>query len=156
MRLINLLIIHCAATANGKQLGNASQTAAQIIDGWHANRGFHRSNPTINPDLKAIGYHYVIDCDGTVLTGRGEEEIGAHVQGYNANSLGICMVGTDAFTKSQWAALHDLIAQLSAKYPDSTIHGHNEYANKICPGFRVSDWLDGGFLPLSGHIVGGV
>ncbi|KNC93802.1 N-acetylmuramoyl-L-alanine amidase [Trabulsiella odontotermitis] len=151
-RFIDLIVIHCAASPDGHLLGNARETAAQVIDRWHAERGFHRAHPSINPELTAIGYHYVIDCDGTVLTGRGEEEIGAHVEGHNANSLGICMVGTRCFTAAQWLALHDLAARLQDNYRNATLHGHREYANKECPGFDVADWVTGGCVPLCGHL----
>lgn len=151
-RLINLIVIHCAATADGHQLGNAHETAAQVIDSWHAERGFHRAHPSVNPELKAIGYHYVIDCDGTLLTARGEEEIGAHVEGHNASSLGVCLVGTRSFTAAQWLTLHDLIAHLQDKYPDAELHGHREYANKECPGFDVAAWVAGNCVPLCGYL----
>ncbi|MBA4707598.1 hypothetical protein [Aquitalea aquatica] len=38
-RTINLIVIHCAASPNGKVLGSASKSAAAIIDQWHAQRG---------------------------------------------------------------------------------------------------------------------
>jgi N-acetylmuramoyl-L-alanine amidase len=151
-RFIDLIVIHCAATADGHQLGNAHESAAQVIDRWHAERGFHRAQPSINPELTAIGYHYVIDCDGSVLTGRGEEEIGAHVEGHNAHSLGVCMVGTHCFTTAQWLALHDLTARLQDKYRNATLHGHREYENKECPGFDVAEWVAGECVPLCGHL----
>ena len=151
-RFIDLIVIHCSASPDGHSLGNARETAAQVIDRWHAEHGFHRSHPSINPELTAIGYHYVIDCDGTVLTGRGEEEIGAHAEGHNANSLGICMVGTRSFTTVQWLALHDLIACLQDKYRNTTLHGHREYEDKECPGFDVAAWVAGDCVPLCGHL----
>lgn len=151
-RFIDLIVIHCAASPDGHPLGNPHETAAQVIDRWHADRGFHRACPSINPALTAIGYHYVIDCDGTVLTGRSEDEIGAHVEGYNAHSLGICMVGTRCFTAAQWLSLHDLVARLQDKYRNATLHGHREYKNKECPGFDVADWVAGDYVPLCGHL----
>lgn len=151
-RFIDLIVLHCAASPDGHQLGSAHETAAEVIDRWHVERGFHREHPSINPQLKAIGYHYVIDCDGTVLTGRGEEEIGAHVEGHNATSLGICMVGTRSFTTAQWLALHDMTARLQDKYRNATLHGHREYAAKECPGFDVAEWVAGDCVPLCGHL----
>jgi N-acetylmuramoyl-L-alanine amidase len=107
------------------------------IDTWHRQKGW----------LK-IGYHYVIKRDGEVEIGRELEEIGAHVQGYNDRSLGVCMVGgiDDAgepennFTEEQFAALSTLLYQLKTIYPDAEIKGHRNFANKACPSFDVEEW----------------
>jgi N-acetylmuramoyl-L-alanine amidase len=172
-RTINQIVIHCSASMNGRRLGDGQRkTAAKMIDVWHSNRGFKRSaaaRDAFNPLLFAIGYHWVIDCDGTLETGRSIDEIGAHVAGHNANSLGICMVGTDAFTPRQWEALHSLVKSLQQKYPAAKVVGHrdlspdlngdgkispNEYS-KTCPGFTVADWLTGGMQPLQSSVIGG-
>ena len=89
-RLIKHIIIHCAATPNGKDI------KASAIDAMHKARGFNRTSQAIrafNQSLKHIGYHMVIEVDGNIALGRGLEEVGAHVQGSNANSIGICMIG---------------------------------------------------------------
>ena len=39
-----------------------------------------------------VGYHYVIKRDGTVQAGRPLERQGAHVQGYNHLSVGVCLI----------------------------------------------------------------
>lgn len=122
-RPIDLIVIHCSATPSGQPLRGGgkkdSLNAAQVIDAWHATRGFARprlSVLTYNPGLPSIGYHYVIDLDGTVLTGRGLEEVGAHAQGYNQHSVGICLVGgaekVGRYTPAQWASLKELAQQL--------------------------------------------
>lgn len=76
---ITKIVIHCSATKNGKSLRTATQTAAQRINDWHSQRGFKR-DPILakkfNPHLPNIGYHFVIDTDGTVETGRMVGEIG--------------------------------------------------------------------------------
>ena len=117
MRSINLIVIHCSATPNGDGLfrnwpGQPLQTPADVIDGWHRERGFKRTAPeakTFNPHLRHIGYHFVIACNGAVFTGRSLEEPGAHAQGFNARSIGICLTGTDHFTPAQWEALAALL-----------------------------------------------
>ena len=120
---ITRIVIRCSATQNGKQLRTATQTAAERINDWHKQRGFQRlaSNyKQFNPHLQHIGYHFVIDTDGTVETGRKEGETGAHVKGHNLNSLGICLVGGitkdkrnhGEYTEAQWKALEVLVTAL--------------------------------------------
>lgn len=155
---IKLIVIHCAASKNGVPLGHATKNAAQVIDDWHAKRGFQRSAAAArnyNQHLQHIGYHWVIDTDGTTLTGRRDDETGAHVKGFNTGSLGICLVGTDKFTPDQWRALNDLVGVLHKQHPNARICGHRDLSpdlngdgkitpnefTKICPGFDVSAWL---------------
>lgn len=166
---INRIVIHCAATGNGRILANERQSAAQRIDDWHKGRGFRRSaaaKAAFNEHLNHIGYHFVIDCDGTLGSGRAVGEIGAHVAGYNKGSIGICLVGTERFTKSQWLSLRELVAALSAKYPAAEICGHRDLSpdqdgdgkieahewTKLCPGFDVQAWLAGGCGIPAGHL----
>lgn len=130
MRKVDEIILHCSATKEGQNF------KAKDIDAWHKQRGF-----------KGIGYHYVIDLDGTVETGRPEDEIGAHCLNHNARSIGICYIGgldttgkaKDTRTPQQKAALVKLVADLKLKYPNATVHGHSEFANKACPCFTVKN-----------------
>ena len=44
----------------------------------------------------------------------------------------------DTRTEEQKESLINLIADIRKKYPNVTIHGHNEYdKNKACPSFDV-------------------
>lgn len=121
-RKINLIVIHCSATTSGKRLQQGTPdkpgflNAAQVINAWHAVRDFKRTlgaRQAFNSSLPSIGYHFVIDTTGAVYTGRGVEEVGAHVAGFNANSIGICLVGgverDGSFTPAQWNSLRDVV-----------------------------------------------
>lgn len=153
-RAIDLLAIHCSATQSGKWLGGAPGTvgrksAAAVIDGWHAQRGFCRvpaARSAFNWQLAAIGYHYVVDLDGTVLTGRSLSEVGAHAAGFNANSVGICMVGgieaQAQYTAPQWAALRDLVQQLSNRF-GVPLQRPVRTPLKTAPGFRAAHGVCG-------------
>jgi len=147
-RKINEIIIHCAASPNGKSF------TAEDVDHWHAERGFHRTNPSFNPSFKSIGYHYVIEMDGTCRFGRHEDEIGAHCEGHNSRSIGVCMIGTDRFATAQWAMLKDEVAELAKKYPDARVIGHRDVygVKKTCPGFDVASWL-AGTLDMAAHTI---
>lgn len=41
-----------------------------------------------------IGYNFIVGGDGNVYEGRGWTKQGAHAPGYNAQSIGICFIGT--------------------------------------------------------------
>ena len=90
-----------------------------------------------------IGYHRVIKRNGVIEHGRPEFWIGAHVYGHNKNSLGICLIGKDKFTKNQFLSLKKLIIKLKKKYPKAEILGHSNFNNtkKTCPNFDVNSWL---------------
>lgn len=164
MRNINLVVIHCSATPPGQQV------TVYDIDRWHGERNFNRQAAAVkafNPALKHIGYHFVIDLKGEVFTGRGLDEIGAHVAGSNANSIGVCMVGMNKFTTAQWAALRKLVIQLHADYPTARICGHRDLSPdlngdgqitrnewlKDCPTFDVKTWLAAGMEALASATV---
>lgn len=164
---VTKIVIHCSATSNGKPLRNKTHTAAQVIDGWHKQRGFKRletNRKAFNPHLAHLGYHFVIDVDGAVESGRKVGEIGSHVKGHNMHSVGICLVGGitakgknhGEYTEKQWQALHRLLCELEAQYPDARICGHRDLSPdlngdgtiapnewlKDCPCFDVWEWLD--------------
>ena len=123
MRTINKIILHCSATEAGKPF-----TAADIRK-WHKTRGF-----------ADIGYHFIVDLDGTIEPGRPVEQVGAHCTGHNMDSIGICYVGglvdgkpKDTRTEAQKEALQSLVKQLREQYGSMKVYGHNFFANKACP-----------------------
>ena len=128
MRTIDKIIIHCSATLPGQRVD------VETITRWHKQRGF-----------KTIGYHFFIDRSGTIHAGRPLEQQGAHCKGQNAHSIGICYEGGlnkegkpyDTRTILQRIAMKELVAQLLDQFPDATVHGHREFANKACPCFDV-------------------
>lgn len=133
-RWITKIIVHCAATPEGKDFTVAD------IDRWHKAKGW-----------KCIGYHFVIYRDGSVHEGRPIDMIGAHCKGFNSHSIGICYIGgctadgkhaKDTRTPEQKRALRQLLEKLHSKYPNASIHGHNEFANKACPCFSMNEYKD--------------
>ena len=131
MRNINEIIIHCAATPEGRAF------TVDDIRRWHKAQGF-----------RDVGYHYVGGLDGAVFPGRPLNEVGAHCKGHNAHSIGICYIGgltadgkqpKDTRTPSQRIALEALVLLLRLRFPRATVHGHREFAAKACPCFEVKD-----------------
>lgn len=164
-RPIELIVVHCSATPSGKVLGGGlgdrHVSAAQVIDRWHMQRGFARNPASVaeySPELPHIGYHWVIDLDGTVLPGRRITEVGAHCKGYNANSLGLCLVGglepEASYTTAQWRNLNKLVLALKKRFAAARVVGHRDLnAGRTCPGFDVQAWWALGGRPLDKQVL---
>ena len=129
-----MIIVHCSATREGQDV------KATDIKRWHKERGFDD-----------IGYHYVIDLDGTIEKGRDEALVGAHCKGHNATSIGICYVGgcdknmkpKDTRTPEQRRSMLSLVRKLVNKYkiPVTQIWAHHDFdKHKACPSFDVSEF----------------
>lgn len=128
MRKINKYILHCSAS-DRKEDDDIS-----VIHSWHIARGF-----------AGVGYHFFIKKDGTVQKGRNLEQPGAHVQGHNLDSVGICLSGCKDFTEKQFIALRDVIVNLNEQLKNQpnrpTIHGHCEFSSKTCPNFDYKKFI---------------
>lgn len=131
---IDTIWVHCSATKASADIG------ADTIRDWHLQRGW-----------SDIGYHFVIRRSGQIEEGRLEDRPGAHVRGYNRNSLGICMVGgldkngkADAnFTFAQYQSLVGLIQELREQHGMNVrVRGHRDVAAKSCPCFSIQNLLE--------------
>lgn len=131
MRKINEIIVHCTATPEGKDV-KASDIRRFHVEG----KGW-----------RDIGYHYVVDLDGSVEPGRDESIAGAHCKGHNSNSIGVAYVGgvakdgktpMDTRTEAQKRSLIELLKCLLEKFPGAKIYSHREFANKACPSFDAT------------------
>lgn len=126
-RRIDEIIVHCSATPDGKDY------TVDDIRRWHKAQGW-----------SDIGYHYVIYRDGSVHLGRDVDKVGAHCDGHNARSIGVCYIGgvgrdgktpKDTRTEEQKASLLSLLMTLRQTYPNAKIYGHHDFAFKACPSF---------------------
>ena len=126
-RRITEIIVHCSATPEGKDY------TVNDIRRWHKQQGW-----------SDIGYHYVIYRNGHIEPGRDIDISGAHCEGHNSNSIGVCYIGgvarngktaKDTRTLAQKAALLSLLKDLRELYPGAKIYGHRDFAHKDCPSF---------------------
>jgi len=142
MRHLSEVIVHCSATRPNWMDGHSTEAKVDEIRRWHISGN----------GWSDIGYHYVIDRDGTVAKGRPLARTGAHTRGRNRDTVGICLIGghgsastdsfSDNFTSEQDEALRNLLTSLMQTYDTiSKVSGHNQYAPKACPGFSVPEWL---------------
>lgn len=140
------IVVHCSDTPASMDIGAAEITR------WHTDP------PPRGNGWRAIGYAAVIRRDGTLELGRdidgdGDviEEIGAHAAGFNAESIGVCLVGGKGgpdFTPEQLKTLRWWIGEVES-LPQTDIKdvcGHRDLpgVNKACPSFNVRHWLKTG------------
>ena len=127
MREITKVIVHCAATPEGRDV------KTEEIKRWHTEeRGW-----------SDIGYHWVVELDGSINEGRSEDINGAHCRGHNSDSVGICYVGgsdsegnpKDTRTEEQRDTLVTLIKEILDRHPDAEVFGHRDFSTKACPSF---------------------
>lgn len=175
MREINLIVVHCSATPNGRWVSTLD------IDHWHGQpllkngvkvreHKFLRRGEWLarqNPQLRHIGYHFVLYTNGAIATGRHLAEVGAHVAGHNLDSIGICCAGTDKYSRAQWSALAALVDRLRREFAIARVTGHRDLSPdadgdgtvepgewlKTCPGFDVAAWLRADMVPPAGHVL---
>lgn len=107
----------------------AVKCTAQDVHSWHRANGW-----------TGIGYHFFVRKDGTIYCGRPINVVGAHVQGMNSCSVGICAEG-DYHTKektmpqAQKKSIIELCQYLKKNYyPNAKIVGHREIGDSNCPG----------------------
>lgn len=145
---VRFIVVHCSATPPEANIG------VDDIRKWHKAQGW-----------ADVGYHYVIRRDGTVEHGRNVSFQGAHVEGHNHESIGVCLVGgvrrdpdadgkddadgprwdlnPDAnFTAAQYSSLESLLFVLLPHYQGSLVCGHRDFPGvaKACPSFDVQAW----------------
>ena len=132
MRDINYIVIHCAATKPSMDV------PIERVRKWHLDRGW-----------SDIGYHYYITRDGKIHKGRDLNIVGAHVRGYNKNSIGICYEGginekgdpEDNRTDEQKKALLKVVKVLKFVFNNAIVQGHRDFPNvkKACPSFDAKN-----------------
>ena len=130
-RTIKEIIVHCTATPEGRV------ETVQSIRNMHKAKGW-----------SDIGYHYLIGLNGECWEGRNVNLIGAHCEGHNSNSIGVCYVGgvdkkmqaKDTRTEKQKYALVALLKDLRKLYPKAKIYGHHDFnKGKSCPCFDAKN-----------------
>lgn len=130
---------HTAGSIVGPQLDNINRS--------HKNRGFPKSSLGFY-----VGYHYVIETDGTIIQTRKDTEIGAHDRDENYDSIGFGFVGNFSLlqpTEAQARSGAKLTAKLTAKHKIriTGIEPHRRDDKTECPGSKLDDnWLIEQFL----------
>lgn len=106
--------------------------------------------------LLDIGYHVLVERDGTVAMTRPINSMGAHTPGFNHCSVGVCLIGgadddwkpADNFTVGQARTLGRLLADLHRIYPWAELVGHSEIQRvgrkdpRPCPSINMDKLRD--------------
>lgn len=104
------------------------------VDRWHKERGW-----------SGIGYHRYFRRNGWVYEGRPLDRWGAHVSGWNHQSIGYAFEGHgdyEDFTDAQKSSFYREALKDFHRFPNLAIYrvvGHREFPGvaKTCPGLEV-------------------
>ncbi|MFA9232009.1 MAG: N-acetylmuramoyl-L-alanine amidase [Microgenomates group bacterium] len=140
-RPITGIIIHCTATRPVWMASRPLSTQISEVRRWHMrDRGF-----------ADIGYHRLIGRKGERGDGRPMNKVGAHTIMHNVGTIGVSLIGgfdsaaTDTFlenfTDDQESSLVMEIHELWGAFGKVPVSGHNDWAPKACPGFKVAAWM---------------
>lgn len=146
MARLKYLVIHCTATAEGRDVTAAQLRAAHTNPVSKGGRGW-----------RVVGYTDMIHLDGRIerLVDNNEDanmdpwEITNGAKGYNTVSRHVVYVGgldkkrkpKDTRTEAQKRAMAEYVKDFHRRHPDVKIIGHNEVAAKDCPCFDVQKYL---------------
>ena len=134
MRDIKYIAIHCTA-------GQPNQKTKSILDYWKNTLKW-----------KSVGYHYLINADGSVEQLAQESQVTNGVAGFNSVSIHISYKGgidlqakpKDTRTEAQKKSMHNLLIDLRKRDPKAIIQGHRDFgAKKACPSFDAKNEYKG-------------
>jgi len=106
----------------------AVSCTADDIHRWHLNNGW-----------VGMAYHFFVRKNGEVYRGRPIDTVGAHCEGYNSVSVGICAEGAyddkdSMMPEAQKAEIRCLVAELKKVYKTAKVVRHKDLNATSCPG----------------------
>jgi N-acetylmuramoyl-L-alanine amidase len=145
MQKLQLLVIHCTATPEGRPV-----YPDQV-------REWHLAPKPKGRGWKQVGYSDLILLDGTPINMVGYNddntvdlwEITNGATGINGISRHVVYVGgtdkkgnaKDTRTPEQIKTLTNYVRNTIKNHPTIKVAGHNQFAQKACPSFDVPAWL---------------
>lgn len=130
MREIKYIVIHCTA-------GNQNQSTESIKSYWKNNLKW-----------KNVGYHILVNADGTYDRLANDLIVTNGVAGYNSNSIHISYKGgvdskgkaVDNRTKEQKETLITLVRTFKSRYPNAKVLGHRDFSPDKNGNGKVDYW----------------
>lgn len=102
---------------------------------------YHTADKPDGHGWPRLSYHFVIHY-GDVFVINDIDLLTYHARGYNARSIGICIIGNyenKLPSTSDVRALHNLILILNFVLPGLKVLGHRDVSNTLCPGKNLYD-----------------
>lgn len=131
-RLVDRVFLHCSASDTEYRADELYEFIRQI----HVEQNCWSD----------IGYHFMIDKQGTIMRGREIARIPAAQAPHNHGTIAIMLHGLDfqKFTSAQFDALRMLCNEINDAYQGRiTFHGHCEVnKHKTCPVFNYKQILN--------------
>lgn len=131
MRNIKYIVIHCTAT-------QPNVSTSSILNYWKNVLKW-----------KSVGYHRLIDADGTITELSDYDKSTNGVKGHNFESINFSYKGgvdekgnpKDTRTPEQKESLLKLIKEARKIYPKAIIQGHRDFPKvaKACPSFDAKN-----------------
>ena len=95
-------------------------------------------NTHLKNGWSGIGYHFYVRKDGSIFRGRPIEKIGAHAEGHNMDSVGVCFEGNfekEEMENPELEAGRLLIAHIQEGYGRKLeVLRHSDVGSTLCPG----------------------
>jgi N-acetylmuramoyl-L-alanine amidase len=94
-----------------------------------------------------IGYHFVIEKDGTIKQTNYLTTVSYHTSEQNFTGVGICLSGNfeiEQPTAAQLASLRSLLGHLRSTVGNYPVWGHRDYTQTACPGVNLYPLVSSG------------
>jgi N-acetylmuramoyl-L-alanine amidase len=127
MRRVDNIIIHCTGTPQHTTIASIQRHWREVMK-W-----------------RSPGYHVIIEANGNTVILAPDSQVCNGVAGQNANSVHVSYIGgvdaqnkpLDNRTAGQRSSLIRVVREWKRKYPAARVRGHNDFAAKACPSFKV-------------------
>ncbi|GJL77016.1 MAG: hypothetical protein NPINA01_00050 [Nitrospinaceae bacterium] len=103
---------------NEQKLRKATKTVLVHFTGNRETDYHQIKKDALREGILEIGFHYIIEGDGTLLMGRHQSQVGSYNSEFDEVSVGICVAAErDGMTDEQSIALTLILDKLRNDYP---------------------------------------
>ena len=133
MRHIRYIAVHCTAS-------QPTQSVDNILKYW---------KDTLH--WKTVGYHFLIEADGTINKLLDIKEVSNGVQGFNSETINVCYIGgidkqgnaLDTRTNNQKISLRKVLTDLRKLFFYAQIQGHRDFSPDLDGDGKIepNEWM---------------
>jgi len=139
---LELLVIHCTATPEGRVVLSKEIRKWHLIDRGWSRLGYsdmvHLSGELEN--LVPFNFDELVDDDEMTWGVAGKNSIARHIV-YVGGLDKTGKFAKDTRTEAQKRTLETYVKYTLLRHPGIKVAGHYHFAAKACPSFVVEDWL---------------